>query len=542
MNNKKEFNEQVKSTFREKLNFYKNPNKTWEKYSDKVKELFNDSSLFNFCFAPIKNLFNLDQKIITEKDIYKIITQVAVANALMAGLPGKMGVGIYVSFALEFYMALRIAQLLKIGENKDEILKFFGIISGASLLILMGFRQILGFFFSLASIVPFINPLIFAEIFTTNLVGLIFLVGFKEIQKGNTFKFPLRAVFGTLRHTYKLTKLQFSIIKKVLDYKTFVKIGRRVTSWFRGDIINPRKMKGEYLVPLSMAYLVSGDFEKLNGPMGQMFIDSIRDQFKGLSNSSLEEISEHMQQYSPEQMVGVISSIKGKLFERMVVHHENNDDDEWKAELVDDPYNPGYDMILTSEITQQEIFVSLKATDTKSYVESALDKYAYPVMVTSEVGEEYTDEEMVMVSQFTNKNITKITSENFDELLQKDIDRFDVGVTASVGVTLATAIALWPYIISNYRGLITKEQLKSAFIGICGDGGKELFKRVTLAIACGPIYAWWLLAKLSMKITDIVPEKENIEESYNEEPENTGPKKYTRRQLFMKFVPTMSTT
>ena len=541
MNNKKEFNEQVKSTFREKLNFYKNPNKIWEKYNDKVKELFNDSSLFNFCFAPIKNLFNLDQKIITEKDIYKIITQVAVANALMAGLPGKMGVGIYVSFALEFYMALRIAQLLKIGANKDEILKFFGIISGASLLILMGFRQILGFFFSLASIVPFINPLIFAEIFTTNLVGLIFLVGFKEIQKGNTFKFPLRAVFGTLRHTYKLTKLQFSIIVKVLDYKTFVKIGRRVTSWFRGDIINPRKMKGEYLVPLSMAYLVSGDFEKLNGPMGQMFIDSIRDQFKGLSNSSLEEISEHMQQYSPEQMVGVISSIKGKLFEHMVVHHENNDGDEWKAELVDDPYNPGYDMILTSEITRQEIFVSLKATDTKSYVESALDKYAYPVMVTSEVGEEYTDEEMVMVSQFTNKNITKITSENFDELLQKDIDRFDVGVTASVGVTLATAIALWPYIISNYRGLITKEQLKSAFIGICGDGGKELFKRVTLAIACGPIYAWWLLAKLSMKITDIVPEKESIEENFNEEPENTGPKKYTRRQLFMKFVPTMST-
>ena len=99
-----------------------------------------------------------------------------------------------------------------------------------------------------------------------------------------------------MRHTYKLTKLQFSIIVKILDYKTFVKIGRRVTSWFRGDIINPRKMKGEYLVPLSMAFLVSGDFDKLNGPMGKMFIDSIRDQFKGLSNSSLEEISQHMQQ------------------------------------------------------------------------------------------------------------------------------------------------------------------------------------------------------------------------------------------------------
>ena len=459
MSNKKEFKEKLKDTFKEKSKFYKKPNKIWEQYSGKVKEFFKDTSLFNFCFAPLKNLFNLDQKIITEQDVYKIITQVAVANAFMAGLPGKMGVGIYVSFALEFYMALRIAQLLKIGKGKEDIIKYFGIISGSLLLILLGFKQILGFFFSLASIVPFINPLILAEIFTTNLVGLIFLVGFKEIQKGKSFKFPLRAVLGTLRHTYKLTKLQFSIIVKILDYKTFVKIGRRVTSWFRGDIINPRKMKGEYLVPLSMAFLVSGDFDKLNGPMGKMFIDSIRDQFKGLSNSSLEEISQHMQQYSPEQMVGVISNIKGKLFERMVVHHENNDGDEWKAELVDDPYNPGYDIILTNEITRQEIFVSLKATDTKSYVESALDKYAYPVMVTNEVGEEYTDAEMVMVSQFTNKNITKITSDNFDELLNEDISRLDVGITAGIGVSLSAAIVLWPYVIANYRGNISKEQL-----------------------------------------------------------------------------------
>ena len=90
MNDKKKFNEQVKSTFKEKLNFYKNPKEEWKKYNDKVKEFFNDTSLFNFCFAPLKNLFNLDQKIITEQDVYKIITQVAVANAFMAGLPGKM--------------------------------------------------------------------------------------------------------------------------------------------------------------------------------------------------------------------------------------------------------------------------------------------------------------------------------------------------------------------------------------------------------------------------------------------------------------------
>ena len=47
-------------------------------------------------------------------------------------------------------MALRIAQLLKIGKGKEDIIKYFGIISGSLLLILLGFKQILGFFFSLA--------------------------------------------------------------------------------------------------------------------------------------------------------------------------------------------------------------------------------------------------------------------------------------------------------------------------------------------------------------------------------------------------------
>ena len=130
MNNKKEFSDNIKNSFREKSRIYKNPGSIWDKYSSRIKELFSDNSLFNFCFSPFKKLFNTDQRIITEKEVYKIITQVAVANAVMAGLPGKMGVGVYISFALEFYMALRIAQLLKVGTSKKHILKLFGIIGG----------------------------------------------------------------------------------------------------------------------------------------------------------------------------------------------------------------------------------------------------------------------------------------------------------------------------------------------------------------------------------------------------------------------------
>ncbi len=545
MSDKKKFSENIKNSLKEKAEIYKNPGSTWENYGSRIKELFNDSSLFDFCFSPFKKLFNADQKIITEKEVYKVITQVAVANAVMAGLPGKMGIGVYISFALEFYMALRIAQLLKVkvGTSKDDILKLFGIIGGSTLMIFLGFRQLLGFFFSLFSFIPYINPMIIPEIFVTNLVGLIFLVGFQEINKGKTFKVPLRAIFSTFKHAYGITKHQLTIIIKIIDYKNTVIVGKRLRAWLTGDIINPKKMKGEYLVPLSMAYLIAGDYEKLEGPLGKMFIASVRDQFGSLSNASLDEISNHMRNYTPEQMQGVIDSVKGKLFERMYVEYENNDGDEWKAELVDDPHNPGYDVILTNEITGDEIFLSLKATDTSSYVESALDKYAYPVLVTKEVGEEFTDNDMVMASHFTNKHITKVTEENFDDLLTKDIDRLAVGGVAAGGVTLATIIALWPYVIANYRGLITNDQLKSACIGICGDGGKELFKRVTLAIACGPIYAWWLLARMSMKLTNISTETEKNTESFEDEkPEDNSPKKYTRRQLFMKFLPTMSTT
>ena len=50
-------------------------------------------------------------------------------------------------------------------------------------MIFLGFRQLLGFFFSLFSFIPYINPMIIPEIFVTNLVGLIFLVGFQNVNK-----------------------------------------------------------------------------------------------------------------------------------------------------------------------------------------------------------------------------------------------------------------------------------------------------------------------------------------------------------------------
>ena len=51
-------------------------------------------------------------------------------------------------------------------------------------MVLEGFGHLVRGFFSLFSAIPG-NPLVLAEIFATNLVGVLFVVGFIEIKKEN---------------------------------------------------------------------------------------------------------------------------------------------------------------------------------------------------------------------------------------------------------------------------------------------------------------------------------------------------------------------
>ena len=64
-------------------------------------------------------------KISKDKEIYAIITQVSVANAILAGIPGKLGIGVFVCIALEFYMALAIARRIGFKISEDYWLSYF---------------------------------------------------------------------------------------------------------------------------------------------------------------------------------------------------------------------------------------------------------------------------------------------------------------------------------------------------------------------------------------------------------------------------------
>ena len=60
-------------------------------------------------FEPIRDVFTLRSHE-TAGAIRQSINMVAVANAVMAGLPEKMGIGVAVSVALEAWMAVVIAR------------------------------------------------------------------------------------------------------------------------------------------------------------------------------------------------------------------------------------------------------------------------------------------------------------------------------------------------------------------------------------------------------------------------------------------------
>ena len=73
----------------------------------RVKALFDNYTLRDFIFEPFKGIFDAPAKEI-DKDIYSVITQVAIVNAVMAGLPGKMGVGVYVAMAFEGWVCANL--------------------------------------------------------------------------------------------------------------------------------------------------------------------------------------------------------------------------------------------------------------------------------------------------------------------------------------------------------------------------------------------------------------------------------------------------
>ena len=495
---------------KDKFNQYKDPSKAkrwFDQNYDRIKRLFEDYTLRDFIFEPFKSVFDTPLKTI-DKDIYSVITQVAVINAVLAGLPGKMGVGIYVSMALEAWMAYSIAKHVGIEVNKpSDIWKYFGLLAGIFGAIFYLFRSLLGFGFSLFSFIPELNPLILAELFVTNLVGILFWVGFKEAKSTGSFTIPKRMLKTIYDKTVSLFKHQLGLLKSVFNMENIKIVGERLVTYLKGEIptsangksnLNVKEYNGEIFSTAAMAYLLSGQYDKLEGPLGEAFMEAIRLRWSAQfdENTTFQEIADKFSEYDSDQLVGVISTVKGKMFEIMVTEQENTDGDNWIAEMHTDETFPGSDIIFTNIESGEQVEVSLKAVAETNgqIIEHALAKYPdIPIMTTDEAAALFNDDDMIFGSGISHEELHTVTQDNFDAL----INSINVNVNEVVigGVTIGTMAALWPFTVAYLRKRITYEQLEAVYGKILGDSGVKLVSRISYATILGPIFAWYLLAR-----------------------------------------------
>ena len=489
--------------FKEKISQYTDSSKAqyWlEKNTSRARGLFENHSLRDFILEPFKSVFDTPLRNM-DHYIYAVITQVAIINAVLAGLPGRMGVGVYVVMALEGWMAFRIARHVGIDvKTTSDIWKYFGALAASVGVIFYLFRTLLGIGFSLFSIVPGINPLIPAEFFVTNLVGILFLLGFKEVKTEGSFQVPKRMVLEAITLSKDLFTHQYGILKNVLNPENVKVVAQRVAGYLKGDFpVDMRLINGEGFATVAMAYLLSGQSGKLEGPIGEAFLEAIRLRWSAQlgADASQEDIARLFREYEPDQMEGAINTIKGKMFEIMVSNAENEDSDGWVATMHSDESYPGSDIIFSNEETGVQLEVSLKAAGVSNtnIIESALAKYPdMPIMTTDELAQVYEDDPRVFGSGITDEELSNITEENVEKLLEMMVPVSQQEVVVG-GVTLGTAAALWPFVIAYLRNRISRESLDLVFRHVLGEAGVSLASRLTYATIFGPIFAWYLLAR-----------------------------------------------
>ena len=494
-----------KDNFKSRFQDYKdevNRKKAFEwlkKNLNKVKKLISDTPLSKFILEPFSGVFKTKSDIV-ESDVYGVITKVAVVNMVLAGLPGRLGLGVWVSIGLEIWMAYKIAQYVGLKEIKSykDIARYLGLATGVFLLIFETFKIAIGLFIAVISTFWPYSPIIFAELFVTNMLGLIFLFGFQNLLHSKSFN-DIKT-YQLFSMTRKLTSHQWNLIKNVANTDNIKTTGKKIKEFLAGDFpVDQKLVNGEVFSTVAMAYLIAGQHEKLEGPLGEAFIQAIRLRWSAQlgETATIEEISEHFQQYDISQLEGATNTIKGKMFEILITNQENTDSDNWSAKMHEDESFPGSDIIFMNSETNETLEISLKAVsaDNSFIIEDALTKYPdTPIMSTDEVANLYADNPNVFGSGFTNKDLDGITNEKL-QILISQMEPINSKEVVVGGITMSTFAALWPFVMAYLRGRISREQLELVFLQVMGDSGIKLVSRLSWAVVLGPMFAWWLLAR-----------------------------------------------
>ena len=168
----------------------------------------------------------------TDQQIYALITQVSIANAVLAGLPGKLGIGVIICIALEFYMAISIARRIGFKISDDDLWAKFKDLSKLGLyftfvafIAIYAFKHMLGFVFSL---IPGVLPqIVIAEYIVTMFVGVLFFQAFEQTSEGSFFSQKIIQSSFKKQKNYLVTKSSRfrTLFQKRISRRLVIKFG-----------------------------------------------------------------------------------------------------------------------------------------------------------------------------------------------------------------------------------------------------------------------------------------------------------------------------
>lgn len=136
--------------------------------------------------------------------------------------------------------------------------------------------------------------------------------------------------------------------------------------------------------------------------------------------SQTESLRDIIEDADAEELTGLISGIKGKLFEMRYVDFLNGGHlpDGYEAVLAESVVNPGWDIAIVDADGFAVDELQMKATDSVDYVKAALEKYPDIEIVTTEevynslVMREFADN--VVNSGISNEELTSVVTEALD--------------------------------------------------------------------------------------------------------------------------------
>ena len=193
------------------------------------------------------------------------------------------------------------------------------------------------------------------------------------------------------------------------------------------------------------------------------------------------------------ELAGLISGIKGKLFEMRYVDFLNDGHlpDGYEAVLAESATNPGWDIAILDNngITVNEL--QMKATDSVDYIKTALERYPDIDIVTTEevynsvVMHEFADQ--VINSGISNEELTSVVSETLE----------------SDSVDMDWGLPVIPMLLIGYS-VYKKESLSSFEKGT--EFGDRYIQSYISYIAGGAVAVitntWWLglIASMGTKV------------------------------------------